>query len=185
MPKNLLAIFAVCASLISPASAATITWDVLLTFPDGGAGSGSFTINTSTLALLSVDITTTPPDAPPSPVWTYTTHYLPGNIGPPQIPTTSTQIGFHVPSVNGRLDLFLEFGGSLLVAAPSISPVTVVEQHDDPIMGGQDERHGVATLSAEQLSAVPLPAALPLFATGLGALALLGWRRKRTRPTRA
>jgi len=28
-------------------------------------------------------------------------------------------------------------------------------------------------------SVVPLPAALPLFATGLGALGLLGWRRKR------
>ena len=26
---------------------------------------------------------------------------------------------------------------------------------------------------------VPLPAALPLFATGLGGLGLLGWRRKR------
>ena len=26
---------------------------------------------------------------------------------------------------------------------------------------------------------LPLPAALPLFATGLGALGLLGWRRKR------
>jgi hypothetical protein len=25
----------------------------------------------------------------------------------------------------------------------------------------------------------PLPAALPLFATGIGALGLLGWRRKR------
>jgi hypothetical protein len=29
------------------------------------------------------------------------------------------------------------------------------------------------------VSTVPLPAALPLFATGLGALGLLGWRRKR------
>jgi hypothetical protein len=29
------------------------------------------------------------------------------------------------------------------------------------------------------VSEVPLPATLPLFATGLGALGLLGWRRKR------
>ena len=28
-------------------------------------------------------------------------------------------------------------------------------------------------------SEVPIPGALPLFATGLGALGLLGWRRKR------
>jgi hypothetical protein len=27
--------------------------------------------------------------------------------------------------------------------------------------------------------AVPLPAALPLFASGIGALSLLGWRRKK------
>ena len=34
-------------------------------------------------------------------------------------------------------------------------------------------------LSQVDVSNVPLPAALPLFATGLGALGLLGWRRKR------
>jgi hypothetical protein len=33
--------------------------------------------------------------------------------------------------------------------------------------------------SAGSVSAVPLPAALPLFATGLAGLGLLGWRRKR------
>jgi hypothetical protein len=32
-------------------------------------------------------------------------------------------------------------------------------------------------------TATPLPAALPLFATGLGALGLLGWRRKRKAKT--
>ena len=34
-------------------------------------------------------------------------------------------------------------------------------------------------LYAEPRATTPLPAALPLFATGLGALGLLGWRRKR------
>src|SRR5262245_35522357 len=38
---------------------------------------------------------------------------------------------------------------------------------------------GVENLSSGSLTPVPVPAALPLFATGLGALGLLGWRRKR------
>jgi hypothetical protein len=35
----------------------------------------------------------------------------------------------------------------------------------------------IATIAT--IATTPLPAALPLFATGLGALGLLGWRRKR------
>jgi hypothetical protein len=38
---------------------------------------------------------------------------------------------------------------------------------------------GIDAFSFDNANIVPLPAALPLFATGLGALGLLGWRRKR------
>jgi hypothetical protein len=34
-------------------------------------------------------------------------------------------------------------------------------------------------ITTSSVVTTPLPAALPLFATGLGALGLLGWRRKR------
>jgi hypothetical protein len=34
-------------------------------------------------------------------------------------------------------------------------------------------------ISGEAIETTPLPAALPLFATGLSAMGLLGWRRKR------
>ena len=36
---------------------------------------------------------------------------------------------------------------------------------------------GDMALTSSELSQTPLPAALPLFAGGLGALGLLGWRR--------
>ena len=38
---------------------------------------------------------------------------------------------------------------------------------------------GIQNVPLAETVATPLPAALPLFATGLGALGLLGWRRKR------
>ena len=38
---------------------------------------------------------------------------------------------------------------------------------------------GEIALTGSENSQTPLPAALPLFATGLGALGLIGWRRKR------
>jgi hypothetical protein len=37
----------------------------------------------------------------------------------------------------------------------------------------------IMSANIEVTDPTPIPAALPLFATGLGALGLLGWRRKR------
>jgi hypothetical protein len=54
--------------------------------------------------------------------------------------------------------------GNLLVLTPPVGLFVV------------DENTIVANLSFSQ---TPLPAALPLFATGLGVLGLLGWHRKR------
>ncbi len=46
--------------------------------------------------------------------------------------------------------------------------------------GLTDASNGVSSIATDlTFSATPLPAALPLFATGLGGLGLLGWRRKR------
>ena len=44
---------------------------------------------------------------------------------------------------------------------------------DAPVIVGEWD------ITIREATATPLPAALPLFATGLGALGLLGWRRKR------
>jgi len=56
----------------------------------------------------------------------------------------------------------------------------------DQIVGRLDEAFGInedQIVGRLEISETPLPAALPLFATGLGALGLFGWRRKRTRAT--
>jgi hypothetical protein len=45
--------------------------------------------------------------------------------------------------------------------------------------GAKEFRSGVGVIAGTADGTTPLPAALPLFATGLGALGLLGWRRKR------
>lgn len=167
MRRNLFSILAVCACLVGPANAATITWSVSLLMNDNGTGSGSFTIDTSTLVVSSVDITTTPGETS----WTYTTHY----ISPLPVDLyTSTHISFTIPAISAHIELLLG-SGSLFSAAPSID-VYALESHSNILQGGFDLRDAHGTISAP---VVPLPGALPLFATGLGALGLLGWRRKR------
>ena len=66
-------------------------------------------------------------------------------------------------------------------AAYGADTVTIVKF----ILDGGWGPNGAQALTLDSINieipgaATPLPAALPLFATGLGALGLLGWRRKR------
>jgi hypothetical protein len=65
--------------------------------------------------------------------------------------------------------------GALDFSYPTPPPIRVagfIYAFDDPEVVGEWQ----VTL---RVDTTPLPAALPLFATGLGALGLLGWRRKR------
>ncbi len=58
---------------------------------------------------------------------------------------------------------------------------------DTLTIGFQDNPGYIAfdNVSVTSVSATPLPAALPLFASGLGGLGLLGWRKKKKAQTKA
>lgn len=64
----------------------------------------------------------------------------------------------------------------------SESPSMLLADHGGSIVGGfvnlTDAGFAITSVNGA-VSTTPLPAALPLFATGLGALGLFGWRRKR------
>jgi hypothetical protein len=89
-----------------------------------------------------------------------------------------TSGGFHADNSTAvsSLDRLYLNGNGPCVSGPTCSFLS---------LGSNDTQYVWATSNAFTLftpatpSAVSLPAALPLFATGLGALGLLGWRRKR------
>jgi hypothetical protein len=154
----------------SSAMASTITWTLSTNVPlsDGGTLNGTFTLNSAGfLNGNSWDLTTAGGTLPGV---TYTTYI---NASDPNDFT----VQFNGPGYTSTLNLVFEY--SLLI--PNL---------DNPILGGiggsSYECAGFSCNSADIryvdggfASATPLPAALPLFAGGLGVMGLFARRRKR------
>ena len=80
-------------------------------------------------------------------------------------------------------------GGLLDVTIPlllSAGPHALQFAYFGTPQGTDDEGWGINSVTVSGIvAATPLPAAFPLFASGLGALGLIGWRRKRKASARA
>lgn len=100
--------------------------------------------------------------------WTITeqTFYDPANgIFSPAIPI-------------GSAKTFTTFDTAQLFVSASFAGTYSITELYTIVTDGSGSVLGTINLATDT-TAAPLPAALPLFAFGLGALALLGWRRKR------
>src|SRR5215510_11503786 len=93
-----------------------------------------------------------------------------GGIGPILVPTFSGNQTFSF------LGILLAPGEGLITSVRIVTGTTALGPSESP---GVDLVVMDDFLYAEPQATTPLPAALPLFATGLGALGLLGWWRKR------
>jgi hypothetical protein len=101
------------------------------------------------------------------PVWAFAYASTDTNFSTDPPTLTVVNLGSYVAP--GSFEDRFFFGTQQQASHYGLLVVTVVDQE-----AVFDQVNGLATDSA-----TPIPAALPLFATGLGALGLLGWRRKR------
>ena len=183
-PRSIFAAFAtattivgVCCGISSPASA-SIVWTLTGIFDDGGTISGSFSwtqYNYLDSTPGSLSITTAP-----GITLTGTTYSVPpsnSSGGSPPGPN-----GFIITNNYDQV-LSIEFLNPL--TTPGVDPIVVGAYSYECFSyscppGGTDfvdTRYFIGGYAV--VTATPLPAALPLFAGGLGAVGLFGWRRKR------
>ena len=98
---------------------------------------------------------------------------------PPDIALDSLGLSFSVGSGSESFQLYEDDG--LYTPGPpyGCGGVYCLIGPGNTVTGGAGDPFVTVAFSLTPVSATPLPAALPLFATGLGAMGLFGWRRKR------
>jgi hypothetical protein len=91
------------------------------------------------------------------------------------VTNVTTGIGSRSILATGTIVETLVISGTLLDPAPVFYSASYTQNQGPGSLIN-------ASFNDSTIVATPIPAALPLFATGLGALGLLGWRRKRKAP---
>jgi hypothetical protein len=147
-----------CAILSAPASAGATTFTLSDVTYSGGTLTGTFDFNAGVFSNFDIVATGAAPG---------------GDVFNTNFNSTPTAL-IATNSSNSSELLVL----TLFAALPT-SPDTVTGGHVSCLISCPTGELPVSGGSVVAVSAVPLPAALPLFASGLGALGLLGWRRKR------
>jgi hypothetical protein len=140
---------------------------------DGCSLGGTITIDVTTGSITSADITLTGQSAGPftnvgsvnSSTFTFVQLFDASSDRLDLDINTATFVGYTGGSICGE-----PFGNSCEGGA--FTQIYATDARWDLASGSLIAEAGAPTVT-------PLPAALPLFATGLGAMGLLGWRRKR------
>jgi hypothetical protein len=151
---------AVCLPMTpAPVQAATVTFDLNnVTFVGGGTATGHFDFNSMTNALTNVSITTSTDGS-------FGATYMSGSFNPG---SPDDLFAFSI----GGITLDLAVAHPLSLTSPN--SLSTSASFEVLVIAGNDR-----LVTSGSLVPTPLPAALPLFAGGLGVLGLLGWRRKR------
>jgi len=187
MHKLVIAVAVGLTWLVAPASADTIANFSLdkVTFSGNGTATGTFTLDLTTSILSNVNITTSP-DSVSVPFADFGTTYndTGGSIFTNGV---TTNFQFTQGFVGGVYTLVLDGAGPLtalnLAGSPSFALIGFSEAETSDVCEGlcgtRTINGGSLDVTSLGTSATPLPATLPLFAGGLGALGFLARRRKR------
>ena len=177
----------------APSEAATLTFDASLSganenLPTGSPGIGFAIVTIDTvLQTMEVNVTFSGLLAGDTASHIHCCVAPGGNVG--VATTTPTFTGFPTGVTAGTYDQVFD-----MTLASSYNPAFVTAEGglanaEAALFAGIIAGEAYLNIHTSQfpggeirgfLAETPLPAALPLFATGLGALGLLGWRRKRT-----